>query len=114
MASPRCPKCGKELESSDIVFTGMAVRCGDCGYDGPPLKTGDSYYEMLKKRKSEEAPSDFEIDMSLSSIFFKMALVSLFAFIISLYSIEMKEFTIAAFIGFILFSAFHFFARNGG
>lgn len=105
-----CPNCGKHLESQDLQFSGIAVKCSGCGYSGTPLKPENSLYEKVKKQQEEE-PSEFDIDVSLESIFSKMALVSLFAFSVSFASADLHDFSLAAFLGFLLFSAFYGFSR---
>jgi|GEM_PF-2619070 len=110
MATLICPNCGKHLESEDMQFSGIAVKCRECGYSGMPMKPEDSLYEKVKKQQ-EEDPSEFEIDVSLESIFSKMALVSLFAFTVSFASADLRDFSLAAFLGFLLFSVSYAFAR---
>lgn len=110
MATMVCPNCGKHLESQDLQFSGITVNCSDCGYSGTPLKPEESLYEKVKKQQQEE-PSEFNIDVSLESLFSKMALVSLFAFTVSFASADLHDFALAAFLGFLLFSAFYAFTR---
>lgn len=109
MSSSSCPNCGKILQRSDYIMNGLAIQCNDCGYSGAPLKPENSY---LQKLKDKEPRSDFEIDMNLDSIFSKMAIVSFFAFAVSLTSVELKGFTIISFVGFLLFSVFCLFIRS--
>ncbi len=76
-------------------------------------KTGAPNMELYQKsKKLREKPVDaFESDLSLKSIFSKMALVSLFLFFVSLGAYDMKQVTLAAFAGFVLFGIFYGFIR---
>jgi hypothetical protein len=69
--------------------------------------------ELYRKAKREDTkPLDvFENEMSLQSIFSKLAIISFFLFIISVGSVEMKALTTASFVGFFMFSAFYGFFR---
>ncbi len=69
--------------------------------------------ELYKRMKREDSsPHDiFENEMSLQSIFSKLAIISFFLFIISVGSVEMKSLTLASFVGFFMFSAFYGFLR---
>jgi hypothetical protein len=69
--------------------------------------------ELYKKIKREDTtPRDvFKDEMSLESVFSKLAIISFFLFLVSIGALEMKSLTIASFAGFLMFSAFYGFLR---
>ena len=69
--------------------------------------------ELYRRMKREDtSPHDvFENEMSLQSIFSKLAIISFFLFIVSVGAVDMKSLTIASFAGFLMFSAFYGFLR---
>ena len=72
--------------------------------------------ELYRKMKREDTkPKDvFADEMSLQSIFSKLAIISFFLFINSVGAVDMKSLTIASLAGFIMFSAFYGFLRIRG
>jgi hypothetical protein len=68
---------------------------------------------LYKKMKREDAkPYDaFNGELSLQTIFSKLAIISFFLFVISVGAVDLKALTTASLAGFIMFSAFYGFLR---
>lgn len=104
----KCPNCGMPMESSNLYAKGMTIKCRHCNQSGLPLNSGACIYDKIKREKPE---SDFDNAFDLQSLFSKMALVSFFVFIVSIGSLETRNFAVVSFIGFLLFSVFYGFLR---
>lgn len=69
--------------------------------------------KLLNKVKREETkPHDaFEDELSLESIFSKLAIISFFLFLASIGAVDVKSLTFVSFAGFLMFSFFYGFLR---
>lgn len=95
----------EEPETSQTTITpGLSFR------QKPKQNIQSELYRKIKRENT--APTDvFENEMSLQSIFSKLAVISFFLFLISVGAVDMKSLTIASFAGFLMFSAFYGFLR---
>ncbi|MBN1169761.1 hypothetical protein JXA56_01945 [Candidatus Micrarchaeota archaeon] len=67
---------------------------------------------LEKTMKHREKPVDpFQADLSLKSLFLKLALVSMFILIVSFGLDDLNSLTIASFAGVVMFSLFYGFLR---
>ena len=107
---PKCHHCGMPVESSNYALKGMAVRCRYCGFSELPLSSGACFYDKLNM-SSREHPDRFSSELAPSSVYPKLALVSLFLFFASIWSVEMRPFTMASLLGFVLFALISAFLR---
>ena len=110
MDATRCPNCASPMEVGSLA-NAFKSKCAKCGYEGTPMKAPDSLYEKMKSQNEDPLDDFFRTHMGLESIFSKLAIVSLFGFIISLASLELKHLTFVTFAGFLLFSIFYGFVR---
>jgi len=80
---------------------------------GTPIDADKPKSVLLEKsRKNREKPVDaFKTELSLESLFSKLALVSLFLFIVSLGLLDATSLTTASLIGFLMFSIFSGFLK---
>lgn len=100
----RCPKCGMPAESSNYYLKGMVLKCRYCGHSGLPLSGGACIYDKIKKI---EPHRPFENELSPQTVFSKLALLSFFSSMVSVWSFDLRTFTIVSFAGFIIFSVFY-------
>ncbi len=98
------------VESSNYYLRGMAVRCRYCGYSELPLSSGACFFDRLNMA-SREQPDRFSSEMAPSSIYPKLALLSLFLFFVTSWSLEMRPLTAASLAGFMLFALASAFLR---
>lgn len=108
MKTLKCPGCGLPTESSNYYFS-MSIKCRNCGYSVLPLSAGACFYDRLKLESEPHDPfKGFLGGESLSS---KLALLCLFSSAVSAWTIDYRQFTIVAFVGFVLFGALYAFLR---
>ena len=95
-------------ESGTYLVQGM-VNCRNCGYSGQPMNPTAYFYDKAKSRQKEV--DIFKEELGLEPLSSKMALVSLFTFVVSVGLNGMKELAMGSFAGFLMFSVFHAFLR---
>jgi hypothetical protein len=106
----KCPVCGMPVESSNYYLRGMAIKCRHCNHSGLPLAGGACIYDRIKIER--EPPRDpFRAELSLQSIFSKLALMGLFCSLVAVWFMELRPFTAVSFSAFLLFSAMYGFLR---
>jgi hypothetical protein len=107
---PKCPHCGKPVDSSNFYIHSMTLKCPACGYSGPPGTSGISIYDKIKVDKG--TPHDpFIGELSLQTISSRLALVGLFSASVFVWFPEMKQFAVVSFSAFLLFSSMFGFLR---
>jgi hypothetical protein len=95
----------------DDNFRGLAVNCRRCGYSGAPLKAQPSLYAKAKAEEDDPVDDYYNAHMRLDGIFSRLALGSFCAALLSAVAAELQAFTMAAFLGFLLFSLLYGFVR---
>ncbi len=104
MTTPRCSNCGMPIEQGHPL---TEKECRHCGHSS--LARTSSLYD---KANLDTEPEDaFKDDLSVESIFSKFAVISFFAFVVSLGVRDMQALTLVSFAGFLMFSAFYGFFR---
>ena len=103
MEIPRCAHCGAPVESSNFYLRGMAIRCRQCGYSALPLASGACIYDRIKVAKPEPH-EPFNEELNPKSMLSRLALLSFFLSAASVWSSELRAFTEASFVAFLLFS----------
>ena len=79
---------------------------------GPSKAEAPNSVLLEKSKKNREKPVDaFKNDLSLESLFSKLALVSLSLFVVSFSALDIRSLTLASFVGFIMFAVFFVFLR---
>lgn len=114
MDLPRCPRCGKPVDSGNFYIHSNTLKCPSCGYSGPPGVKGVSLYERMKDQREPEPRDPFEDALSLQSIFSKFALMGFFLSLISVWFAELHYLVLASFSAFVLFSCMYCFVRLKG
>ena len=107
MKGSTCPKCGWPVE---CLANGMTIKCRKCGHSDVPVNSPVDLYTKAKLNRVKPIDA-FENELSMQSVFSKLALISLFLFLVSLGTVEMRSLTIAALAGFLMFSFFYGFFR---
>src|SRR4030095_4201875 len=108
MDIPRCPNCGFPAESSNYYIRSMTLKCRHCGHSSLPLTTGVCIYDKIKKVEPNEP---FRDELNPRTFLSRFAIVSLFSSLISLWSAELRTFSLLSFGGCIVFSLFYGFLR---
>ncbi|MFH0885381.1 MAG: hypothetical protein V1861_06755 [Candidatus Micrarchaeota archaeon] len=110
MDIPKCPRCGKSVDSSNFYIHSMTLKCSECGYSGSPRASGASFYDKMKVDKS--SPHDpFSEELSLQTISSRLALMGLFSAFVFMWFPEMKTLAVVSFSAFLLFSSMFGFLR---
>jgi hypothetical protein len=110
MDIPKCSHCAMPAESSNLHLRGMLIKCRYCGYSGLPLKAGACFYDKIEIEKPERYDV-FKADFAPPSVLSRLALISLFSTLLSVWWASLGGLTLALFSGFALFSAFYVFLR---
>lgn len=110
MSSSRCPNCGVPLGNGSYYSQGMAITCEQCGFTGEAMSNNPLY----KSIKPPEPEDRFSKELGITSLSSKLALLSLFAFILSVGASGLQNLTMASLIGFMMFSLLYGFMRIRG
>ncbi len=104
MTVSRCSNCGMPVEQGHPL---SEAKCRHCGHSSLAFKPS-----LYDKANLDTEPEDaFKDDLSLESIFSKFAVISFFAFLVSLGVRDMQSLTLVSFAGFLMFSVFYGFFR---
>jgi hypothetical protein len=109
MEITRCPNCGMPLESSNYYLRGMTMKCRHCNFSGLPINSAACIYDKMKIQKDEI--DSFREELGPESVSSKLAIISLFSFIVSAGAAELQNFAFVSLAGFLMFSAFFAFMR---
>jgi len=98
------------LGNGSYYTQGMTITCGQCGYSGAAM-SNNPLYRSIKPPESKDL---FTKELGIASLSSKLALLSLFAFLLSVGAAELQNLALASLTGFMLFSLFYGFLRIRG
>ncbi len=87
----------------------VQISCRHCNYSGQPLNPSAYFYDKAKAK--QEKKDVFKEELGIAPLSSKMALVSLFIFVVSVGIAGMQSLSIASLAGFLMFSVFYAFLR---
>jgi hypothetical protein len=114
MDLPKCPRCGKPVDSGNFYIHSMTLKCPSCNYSGPPGAKGASLYERMKDQREAPPRDPFEDALSLQSVFSKFALAGFILSLTLVWFPELRPVAFASFSASVLFSCMYCFVRLKG